>query len=125
MAFPSDIVLTDRTFMSVVTTPRSTVRSRAEADLLNPESLTISHEVAKNGKISSVVYREDLTVLPCGADACSTTAQTSAVRAQFKISYNPKMGDVNLDAALDDVIADLIVFLSDTSNIAKLINQEH
>lgn len=124
MAISPDITLGTKTYSAIVTRPNSTTRANAAADVANPENLEISHETQRSGKVSSVVYFDDLTQVPCN-DACQTDVGMSVVRAMFKLQYNPKAGDADIQMAITDVIDHLVLFLNDAAMMTKFRNREH
>jgi hypothetical protein len=124
--YPSDI-----TIASTVPTTYSIVTERASSSLYSdpsqplaePKVLTISHETDKSGRVSSVVYIDDIASLvntTVGAPAVVDT-----VKCQFKLMYNPTLGRATLEADLAQLREELTVFVSDSTNWTKLLNKEH
>lgn len=121
MAFSDDIVLGTKTYSLTIQRPTNSVRSDSTLAVDTPHLVTLSHETAKNGKVSSVAI-VDFTAATTCTDTCGSAYDD--VRAMFKLQYNPTIGVVNLDTVIDNSIADLIAFLSDSANLAKLKNKE-
>lgn len=124
MSMSSDITLSVDTYSVITQRANSTVRSNPTATTVNPEYLTVSHEIAKSGKVSSAVMLDDLTSVPCN-DTCQLTPGISTVRAMFKLQYNPNEGDPDIEGAITDVITKLNAFLADSTLITKFRNREH
>lgn len=99
------------------------VFSNPGAELTAPESLTISHEKSRNGKISSVVYLDYGQLVDCD-NTCQVTPESTTLRAQFKLSYDPVKYGTLIGDNIDEVITLLVAFLSDSANVAKFKNQE-
>lgn len=124
MAFAPDLTVLTEVYSLTETRAKSSLRSDATMALDEPNHLTIAHEVGRNGRVSSVIYFDSLKALGCG-DVCSTTPTTDTIRAQFKVQYNPTVGREDTTTELDFVIQALIAFISEPTNIVKLVNQEH
>lgn len=123
MALSQDITLGTDVYALSVQRQNGSVRSVASRALTEPLTLTISHEVAKNGKVSSVVIVEDSKLVPMDA-SCSNTPILDPVKAMFKIQYNPNVGRTDLDAAVLAVRDALDAFVSDNTIYDKFINRE-
>lgn len=124
MSMSSDITLGTDLFSTIVVKPRSTIRSNPAQLASEPETLTISHEVASNGRISSVFIIDDGTMVPCN-DACATTPTMSNVRGMIKLQYNPNEGNTDIDISVAAVIEYLKALLADDALMTKFRNQEH
>jgi hypothetical protein len=123
MAMSSDLTLGTVTYSSTVIKSNSTLRANAARPIEDPEVLTISHEIAKNGKVSSVILIDDNEALPC-TTTCNTPT-TSNVRAMFKLQYNPLDGRAGLVTSITYVINQLQLALNDATVMAKFVNKEH
>lgn len=126
MAFPSDITVNTKEFALVQLRPQSSLRRDAASPVNAANDLTISHETAKSGLVSSVILRDHNSTVSCDT-SCDALPISGRIRAQFKISYNPSLytkDGTDITAELDDVISDLIAFVSDTNNIIRILNQE-
>lgn len=121
MAFPSDITIDTQTYSTIVTRPTSTVRQDPTAEINSPRTMTISHETAKSGVVSSVVYFDNAYVTDCN-DACVIAPTLGKIRSQFKLSYNPLDKQVSL-ATIQADVEELMLFLT-PENLTKLINLE-
>lgn len=121
MSYNNDLTLGTTTFSLISERPTSSLRADGTATLDNPSFSTISHETAKSGKVSSVIYFDDEKVLtaPDGA------VESSLVRSQFKISYDPTQGRTDIEAVVAAQIALLVAFLGDAGNVTKFLNKEH
>lgn len=125
MSFSDEITLgtVPVAYKATVIRPQSTVRSDSSTSNGIAE-LTISHEVAKNGRVNSVVYLDNGEVIPCN-DTCAISPTVDNIRAMFKISYNPHGGRGDLDVSLGLIIDELTSFLEDGLKIEKFLNKEH
>jgi len=124
MAFASDIIIGTATFSASTIKSNSTVRGNPASDLDNPDNLTISHETASSGRVSSVVILDEGYVIPCN-DTCGTAPALDKTRVLFKIQYDPATGPADLKIALTAQIAAMVAFVSDAANVIKLLNKEH
>jgi hypothetical protein len=123
MAYPSDIVIDTETFSLVSVRPTSSVRSDATTDLNTPNTLTVSHETAKDGGVQSVIYNDRSYIEACNT-TCGTPASQRRVRAQFKLSYNPTGEYEFLEQDIRTALTQLITFLGVTANVTKFLNKE-
>jgi hypothetical protein len=119
--YTNDLALDTTTFSLVTERPTSSLRADATAALDNPSLCNISHETAKNGKVSSVIYFDD--------DKISTDANgivtSSLVRTQFKVAYNPNEGRTDIETVIARQIVLLQAFLNGAGNVDKFVNKEH
>lgn len=118
--YDNNITLDTSVYALVQETSTKSIRKDASKPLDNPVSLSIAHEKANNGKISSVIIFDDDKVV-VGTD----NVLSSLARCQFKITYNPNEGRDDLSTAINKGIAVLQAFLTDTGNVTKFLNQEH
>lgn len=128
MAFTSDITLnngeTDNVYSETLRYRSKSVRSDANQAVTEPNTFTISHEVAGNGRVSTVVYRDNVRTVETGSNSCSVATVSDTVRSQFKFAYNPTIGRSTIEAELRAQIAELIAFLEGTGHVDKLLNKE-
>lgn len=108
-------------FSLVTQRSQSSVRRDATAPVENPVSLITSHETAKSGRVSSVVYFDDekLVVTEDGVSVPSN------IRTQFKISYDPTSGRNDIETVLARQLVLINTFLAYAPYMDKLLNQEH
>lgn len=118
--YNNDLTLDTTIFSLVSEKPTSSIRRVATQPLDNPVGVTISHEVAKNGKVSSVIYIDDEKTITTSDNVVSSMA-----RVQLKITYNPDEGRSDLTTVIEKGVAVMQSFLSGTGNVTKLLNQEH
>lgn len=118
--FTSDITIGSQTFSAVTSYGSSTIRRKTGEPVSEPTDLTISHEVAKNGRVSSAVIIDDVKVV-----SDTNGIVTDNVRALVKLQYNPASGRSTLDADIRALIDDLVTFLGVAGNVDKLVNREH
>lgn len=124
MAF-SDPITIDATDYSVVSAnSKSTLRANALQDLDKPELLTISHETAASGKVSSVIILDFGYPVACDT-TCGTAASIEKDRVMLKVQYNPIKGEADQKVVLTAMIADIVLFLTNSANVIKLLNKEH
>lgn len=124
MSISTDVTLGLAVYSATVTRPTSTIRNDSSQPIDEPIALTISHETAKNGKVSSVVYIDISEKVPC-TSTCQVTPGLSNVRGQFKLSYNPLDGATDLAAHTALAIEQIKLFLGDAALVAKFMNKEH
>lgn len=117
--FVNDITIGSNTFAKQSVRPLSASYADNNQPLDNPRLLTISHEVAKSGQVSSIVMIDDTKVIPVG-----TTFVNSKARVFMKIQYNPLQGRSDLVAAINAAITELTTFVGVAGNITKLLNKE-
>ena len=119
--YTPDITLGTQTYSLQAQRANSSVRSDASQPLSEPNTLTISHELAKSGRYSTAVMLDDTKIVSLVG---ATTPVPDTVRTMFKLQYNPLAGRTDVDADITNAIAQLIVFLSDPTNVDKLLNKE-
>lgn len=118
---PNDITVNTHTYALQTQRTNSSIRGNAAKPLDNPETLSISHEVLKSGRINSVIMLDnDRKVTKTGT--CSTPS-SDTIKVQFKISYNPLGGRDDVEATLIDLKASLIAFLA-SDNYDRFLNKE-
>lgn len=120
---PSDILLDTRTFALQTQRTNSSVRGDAAKDLDNPSTLTVAHETAKSGRVSSVIIVDSAAVVDCDA-SCNLTPTTDNIRVQFKVQYNPLSGRTDTGAEILAVKAVLEEFLSTPDLFDRFMNRE-
>lgn len=118
--FTPTITLNEQAFDLQTQRTNGSVRSVA-ARALEPLTLTISHEVAKNGRVSSVVYFDDSRNVPVGAGC--TIPKQETIRLQLKLMHNPTAGRSDSAATIEALRLSLIEFAT-SANFAKLLNRE-
>lgn len=116
--FTSDLVVGTRTYSLRAQRTASSVRGDATRAVSAPRLLTISHETANNGKVSSVMMIDDTAVVTNG-----TTVANDTIRAMIKIQYNPLVGRTDTTAVINSLIDELKLLLV-AGNITKLLNKE-
>jgi len=121
MSYSADITLLTNTYSERSRRDYASVRSNASEPLSEPNLLTLSHETAKNGRVSSVVIFDDTKIVSLAGASLTTT---DTVRTMFKVQYNPLGGRTDNEAAINAAIAELIAFLGVADNVSKLLNQE-
>lgn len=115
----ANIVTLTSTYNLTTTRPTSSIRSDSAKPLDNPRVMTVSHDIAKSGRVSSVVYIDDtLTTVVAGV------ASSSNVRVQLKLSYNPLEGRTDIASDIAVIYAELKEFLT-PANLTKILNKEH
>lgn len=107
------------TFAKQSVRPLSAIYSDNNQTLSNPRTLTISHEVGKSGQVSSAVILDDMATIPVG-----NTLVTDRVRVLYKIQYNPMVGRAELAAAIRGASTQLVSFVSDDTNLNRILNKE-
>lgn len=96
----------------------STIRSDASAALESPKDFTISHDVAKSGRVNSAVILQDNEI--------NTDGINSDVRITVKYSYNPKVkSPADLQLRIEKLNDQLLGFALNKANLDKLLNREH
>lgn len=118
--FNPDITIGTNTYSLIQQRTSGSLRSDPANGILNPLLMTISHEEAKNGKVSSVV------IFDSGVTVDSTTALpvSDNIRLQFKMQYNPASGRTDTAAELERLRKLLVTFINTPANISKLLNKE-
>lgn len=117
--YPSTLTLNTQTFEKKVQRPMSSVYVDTDQTLDNPRSLTISHEVAKSGRVSTAVMVDDTKSI-----VLSNSVVADNTRVLVKLSYNPLGGRASLDTVVRTAMADVVAFLSVPANVDKLLTQE-
>lgn len=118
--YTPDITIGTNVYSLVQQRTNSSLRSDPSTGILNPLLLTISHEQAKNGKVSSVVILDsEVTV-----DSTTALPVSDNIRLQFKVQYNPNSGRTDTAVELERLRALLVTFIDNPANIAKLLNKE-
>lgn len=123
MAFPDKITLQTVDFDLVSRSGTRAVRSDPLTELDNPSTLLISHETAKNGRVSSVVMREENVVISCN-DTCDIVPQTSNVKVMLKIQYNPLEGYPDQAVVIERLFQQIIAAEILTDFLPKMLNKE-
>jgi len=117
--YPNTLTLNTHNYDLVSSAPYRTVRSDASQPIAEPSTLTISHEVAKNGRRSSVVILDDIAVINSG-----TSITKDSIKAQFKLQFNPYSGRAVFETTINSLIGQLTAFVSVPANIDKFLNLE-
>lgn len=120
---PSDIILDTNTYALRTQRLNSSVRADVNRDLAKPVTLTISHETAKSGRVSSVVIFDSAEVIDCDA-SCNLTPTTDNIRMQVKLQYNPLSGRVATEAEIERLYEQVQLFLTDNALWVRFLNQE-
>jgi hypothetical protein len=119
--FLPDITLdTTKVYSLVTQRALSSVRSNAAQPLTEPNTLSISHENANNGRRSSVVIFDDTKVVVTAGEL----PITDVVRVLFKVQFNPFSGRTTTAEDIAQLIVELSDFLSVPANMTKLLNAE-
>lgn len=124
MAMSPDITIDAVTYSSSIVKPNSTVRADATQPVTDPDYMTVSHETAQNGRVSSVIIFEDIKAIPCN-DTCQIVPGQSSIKAMLKIQYNPKDGREDFNAALVNLLAAINTASGDAALMDKFLNKEH
>lgn len=119
--YTPDITLEGQTYALQSQRTNSSVRSDASQPVSEPNTLTISHEKAKNGRVSSAVILDDTKIV---STAGATIPVADTVKVLLKIQYNPVGGRIDNDTVVENLVAQIVAFASNASNIDKLLNQE-
>lgn len=117
--FANTITLGSSNYDLISQMPYRSTRSVAGKPVNEPSTLTISHEVAKNGRRSSVVILDDNAVINSG-----TLVTKDSIKAQFKVQFNPYSGRADIETTIGDLITELTAFLAVPANIDKFLNLE-
>lgn len=124
MAYPSDITIGLDVYALQTQRATSSVRSDSTRPLDKPRTLFIGTETAKSGRKSSLVKFVSSEVIPCDATCNVTTPTTDNVEIQFKVVRNPSSGRATTQAEIDALLAQALAFLSDATNVTRLLNSE-
>lgn len=119
--FANTLTLDTHNYDLVSQSPYRSMRSDATKPVSEPSTLTISHEVAKTGRRSSVVILDDNAVINSG-----TSITKDSIKSQFKIQFNPYSGRTaaDIETTINEQIAQLQAFISVPGNIDKFLNLE-
>lgn len=123
MALPPDLTIplpVPVTYSLVTQRALSSLRTDSSRSLENPATLNVSHEVQKDGKVSSVVYLDDIATLV----ATDTKPIVDDIRVQFKVQYNPSNGRTDTEAVLNNLLSQLTTFLGVADNWNRFLNKE-
>lgn len=107
------------TFAKQSVRPLSATYSDNNQTLSNPRTLTISHEIGKSGQVSSAVILDDSAAVPVG-----NTLVNDRIRVLHKIQYNPMVGRADLAAHIREASHQLCEFVSDDTNLNRILNRE-
>lgn len=118
--YASDITLGTTLYSLRTQRVNSSVRADPTQNLKEPKTLTISHDVAGSGRVSSAVILDDIAVVQIGA----SSPQSDAVRVMLKLQYNPLSGRADIEATVAAQLAELVAFMGTPANITKLLNRE-
>lgn len=118
--YTTDITLGTNVYSLTTQRINASIRSDAAQPLSEPNTLTISHENAKNGRRSSVVIFDDIKVLT----SSSTLPLQDNVKVMLKVQFNPLGGRTTNEADINALLADLVSFISEPTNVTKFLNQE-
>lgn len=119
--YASDITIGTKTYNLQSQRTLSSVRSDASRPVGEPRLLTISHENAKNGRRSSVIILDDTKIVSV---AGASVPVTDNVRLLLKAQFSPFGGRTTTADDINDLLTQLITFMGDPANVAKLLNQE-
>jgi hypothetical protein len=123
MAFTNDIILNTITYARIITGRSSGTWSNPAAVLNGAETIRISHETAKSGRVNSVAqFQQDY--LDNISNLCTVSPTTRSSRVLLKISYDPKSNSATLKADLEAQRDQLILLLNDATRWSKFVNQE-
>lgn len=121
----NDITLnTSDTYSLIEQRPTSSKRSISGLEPNVDGNLVVSHEVAKDGRVSSVVIIEDLLVPAINATT-GIIPKTDAIRVMLKLQYSPSTTRVSSDADIKKAIAGIVEFFGDPVKVNKILNREH
>lgn len=121
--YAQSITIGTNTYDLTTQRANSSLRSDASTGLDNPNLMTVSHDTASNGKVSSVIIFDSEEVIPCN-DTCVTSPQSDNIRVMMKIQYNPTSGRAAIATEIDRLRVLLDTFTSDATNWGKFINKE-
>lgn len=122
--FANTITLGTTAYDLTLQRPQSSVRKNALATIGEANSLNIAHEVSKSGLVSSVAFLEQDHLVSVGTTCTTAAPVVSAVRAQFKLTYNPTKGIVDLELELASLRDQLIALIGDSGSWSKFLNTE-
>lgn len=117
--FASDITIGTRTYALRAQRTNSSVRADPSEPVNEPNLLTISHDVANSGRISSAVMFDDTKVITLGSSSVTDT-----IRCMVKIQYNPTSGRTLITDDVNALLEEVVTFLGTPTNITKLLNRE-
>lgn len=118
--FSTDITLGTHTYSLRTQRVNSSIRADPTQPINEPNTLTISHDVAGSGRVSSAVIFDDTKTVQIGASSPSP----DTIRAMVKIQYNPLSGRAGIESAINALIVDLVAFIQAPANVTKLLNRE-
>lgn len=116
----NDITLGTTVFALRSLRSTSSVRSDNNQAVDHPRLLTISHEVAKSGRVSSAIMIDDTVPVTVG----TSQVGSDTTRVLLKLQYNPLSGRTTTSADLKLALAELAAFISVEANIDKILNRE-
>lgn len=116
----SDVTLVTDVYSTTQVRINSTIRAVPKLPIGKKQLLTISHEVAKSGAVSSAFILDDSDVV-----GTLEPAKVANNRFLLKIQYNPLIGRTNADAVMAEQRSKMIEILSDDAMFAKFLNLEH
>lgn len=119
--FTSDITLNTHVYSLTSQRTTSSTRRDSAQPVSEPNELSIAHETAKNGRVSTAVILDDTKIVSVPG---ATVPVKDTVRVLFKVQYNPFGGRTTNATDIALAIADLVSFLNTPANITKLLNQE-
>jgi hypothetical protein len=119
MALSADLTPVVRIYSKITERPTSTVRKVAGEE--GTVQLSVSHETAKSGLVSSVMIFDDSLTVTSSASA----PIIDNYRLMVKLQRNPLGGRADGPQTIIDMRAELIALLSDDTSWAKFLNQEH
>lgn len=117
--YASDLTLGTRVYALRAQRTNSSVRAVPGEPVNEPNLLTISHDVANSGRISSAIMLDDTKVITLGTSSVADT-----VRCMLKIQYNPLSGRAGIEADINKMLTEIVDFLATPANITKLLNRE-
>lgn len=118
--FTPDITIGTDVFALRSQRSNSSDRSDTNQSISEPRVLTISHEKAKNNRVSSVVFIDDQKLVQIG----SSVPQLDNIRVLVKLQYNPLSGRLTTEADVKLALTQLLTFLAVEANVDKLLNLE-
>jgi hypothetical protein len=120
----ADITLGSSVYSTTSVKSNSTIRKNGARPIEDPALFTVSHEVAKSGRINSVMIIDDTVMVPCN-DTCQVVPGVSSIKGLVKFSYNPKEGRTDLRTSLETIAAELISMLESQTRMDQFFNLEH
>ena len=115
-----DITLGTSVYSLITQRATSSLRSDASRALDLPVSLTVAHETASSGRISSAAYLDSDEVV----EDANGVPSTDTVRVMLKLQYNPLSGRTTTETELLRLRDQVIAFISDATNWDKMLNKE-